>query len=199
MTKIIEIPSVKQVKDCLKQWEELAKRDPYFVYLPQKEFLDNWFRETFPKNNDLKEVLTKAYMLDSLYLTRSQTKYLDKFAENIIQMEDFEQRLNDGDRKLVNEIAYVEINEQDHKTIYSFTTKYCSFHYPEKYPIYDSNVRRTLMYFKNKICKFKGDDLKDYSKFYDVLLKFKERFGLKEFNWIEIDRYLFLKGRELRK
>ena len=199
MTKKIETPSVKQVKDCLKQREEMAKRDPHFFYVPQKEFLDNWFRDVFPKNNNLKEVLTKAYMLDSLYLTQSKTKYLDKFAENITQMKDFDQRLKDGDRKLVNEISYVEINEQDHKTIYSFTTKFCSFHYPEKYPIYDSNVKETLMYFKNEICKFKGDDLKDYPKFNDVLFNFKERFGLEEFNWIEIDRYLFLMGRKLKE
>lgn len=198
MTKIIETPSAKQVKDCLKQREEMAKRDPYFVYVPQKEFLDNWFREVFPKNNNLKEILTKAYILDSLYLTRTATKYLDKFAENLIQMKNFDQRLKDGDRKLVNEIAYVEINKQDHKTIYSFATKYSSFHYPENYPIYDSNVERTLMHFKNDFLKFKGDDLRNYPKFYKVLSKFKEFYGLEEFNWIEIDQYLFLKGRKLK-
>ena len=198
MAKTIEKPSVERVNDCLKRRDELAKLDPYSVYVPQKKFLDNLFREEFPKNNNLKEVLTKAYILDSLYLTWSKTKYLDKFAQNIIQMKDFDQRLKELDLDLVNEIAYVKINEQDHKTIYSFTTKYCSFHYPKKYPIYDSNVRRTLMHFQNKFDEFTGEQLKNYSKFYKVMSKFKNFYGLEKFTWIDIDRYLFLMGRKLK-
>ena len=194
------MPSVKHVIDLLKLRDELAKHDPYRVYVPQKKFLDILFRKELPKNIKLKEVQTKAYILDSLYFTRSGTKYLDKFAENIIQMKYFDQRLKERDLDLVNEIAFVEINEQDHKTIYSFATKYCSFHYPEKFPIYDSNVRRALMYFKKQklIYKFIGEDLKDYPKFYEVMSKFKNFYGLEKFTWIDLDRYLFLMGRKLK-
>lgn len=194
------MPSVKHVNDFLKLRDELVKHDPYGVYVPQKKFLDILFRKELPKNIKLKEVQTKAYILDSLYFTRSGTKYLDKFAENIIQMKYFDQRLKERDLDLVNEIAFVEINEQDHKTIYSFATKYCSFHYPEKFPIYDSNVRRALMYFKKQklFYKFIGEDLKDYPKFYEVMSKFKNFYGLEKFTWIDLDRYLFLMGRKLK-
>lgn len=200
MTKKIELPSSKQVNNCLNERDDPAEHDPYEVYIPQRQFLDNWFRK-FPKNDNLKEVLTKAYMLDSLYLTRCETKYLDQFADNIIRMEDFDQRLKKCDLELVNEATCVEPSGSKRKNIYSFSTKYCSFHYPEKYPIYDSNVRRTLMHCKREFgfFDFTGEGIKDYPKFYEVLGKFKEIYGLESFSWREIDLYLFLTGKELNK
>ena len=102
-----------------------------------------------------------------------------------------------GDTTLVNDIAKLKINGVD-KNFYSFATKYCSHHYPEVFPIYDSFVEKCLMYFykKDKFCIFKKEDLKDYTKFKSVLICFKKYYGIDEYNLKDIDRYLWQLGKD---
>ena len=44
--------------------------------------------------------------------------------------------------------------------------------------------------------KFKNADLKDYSKFKNIIIAFREYYGLEEFNLKEIDQYLWQLGKE---
>ena len=77
---------------------------------------------------------------------------------------DIDQRLGNRDLALVNDIAEVKVNGQKTINFYSFATKYCSHHFPEDYPIYDSFVEKMLMPFKrvDKFYRCKKDDLKHY-------------------------------------
>jgi hypothetical protein len=84
---------------------------------------------------------------------------------------------------------------------YSFATKYCSFHNPDLYPIYDSNVVKVLKYYRKNDTNFtfKSADLKEngYEKFYDIMTQFNKRYKLEQFSAKEIDEYLWQRGREL--
>ena len=196
--KNIEEPSADQVKMYLKKRDAQAKCNPWRVYEPQEKCVENFFTE-FPRNNNMKDVLAKSYLLNSLYNTRISNEHLNKIAQNIVHiMKDCDQRLNKCDLELVNEIAYVELNEWECRNNFSFATKYCSFHYREKYPIYDRYVDQTLWHFQGKFCKFYRRGLRNYRRFYEVLEKFKEFYMLEEFTWKEIDRYLWLAGRDLK-
>ena len=84
------------------------------------------------------------------------------------------------------------------RKFYSFSTKYCSHHNPKEYPIYDSYVEKVLKYFRktDKFSKFKNADLKDYQKFKNIIIAFREYYDLEEFNLKEIDQYLWQLGKE---
>ena len=55
-----------------------------------------------------------------------------------------------------------------------------------------------LMYFKSKdkFAKFTKDDLKDYVKFKDILIRFKKFYNIDEYNLRDIDKYLWIAGKE---
>jgi hypothetical protein len=105
------------------------------------------------------------------------------------------------DKKLeAGEVSLVEdiINKLP-KRFYSFATKYCSFHKPEVFPIYDGRVNKALSYFKKEygFCEFRKKDLKIYEKFVDILKEFKKKFRLDNYNFKELDKYLWQVGKEL--
>ena len=102
-----------------------------------------------------------------------------------------------GDLNLVMDLANIEINGKNF-FFYSFATKYCSHHRPDKYPIYDSYVNKLLKYFRNRdgFMAFKEADLKKYSSYYNIIQSFKSFYGLQAFSVKQIDKYLWQLGKE---
>jgi hypothetical protein len=84
------------------------------------------------------------------------------------------------------------------KNFYSFASKYCSHYNPLDFPIYDSYVDKVLRYFRDvdSFYYFKNDDLKRYIEFKKILLQFKTYYGLEQYNIKDIDKYLWLMGKE---
>ena len=68
---------------------------------------------------------------------------------------------------------------------------------PTVYPIYDSYVEKLLIHFKrmDKFADFKKTDLKNYQKYHDILLQFRNFYNLNAFNLKEIDKYLWQLGK----
>jgi len=201
----IKQPNVEdQVESWLCYWGKLEQYDPVSIYVPQRDFLDDWFGQL--GNRNLCHVISKAKTLNSLFSTRASFDDLKKLANRIVQMEDFDKRLKDVNKDLVNEIAG---GKGKKRGLYSLATKYCSFHYPEKYPIYDSNVDEALWHFeknrrrKNPGCKkFNRRELICYERFHEVMTDFKDGLNKEpktEFSFREIDKYLFLVGRRLKE
>ena len=98
----------------------------------------------------------------------------------------------------MNDIA--DVKELD-RTFYSFATKYCSHHNPEVFPIYDNYVLRVLVHFKkiDHFSKFTRNDLKNYIRFNEVLDEFAKFYELENYSKKELDRYLWLVGKEYFK
>lgn len=185
-----EIPtsSKSEVKKYLNKWETLDN------YVLQEDSLNKLFIKTYPKNDDINDILIKASSLNDFYSTNifsifSMSKHLLNF--------NIDYRLKNGDESLVNDIASIEINGRK-RNFYSFATKYCSHHNPNKFPIYDSYVEKMLVYFnkKDRFFNFKKIDLKDYAKFKKVLIEFKKFYNIDEYNLKDIDKYLWLLGKE---
>ncbi len=193
----IEEPSFSQVNIFLNQHRCLEKIDPWSVYKPQRECVECYFGK-FPKNNILKEVLSKAHLLNSLYNTRISNNQVKEIANHIVNIiDDFDCQLGTNfNFELVGKIASVGIRRN-----YSFATKYCHFHKQEKYPIYDSFVDDALWYFHNEFefCDFKRIALRDYSEFCKTMNTFRDCYKLENFSWIEIDRYLWHVGKKLKE
>ncbi len=182
-------PSISEVTNYLKGWKKLEK------YTSQERALNKLFLELLPGNSEITDILLKASCLNDFYSTNIFA--IHSVAEHILSVKDLDKRLKSGDIKLVSELGEVKIGD-DKRYFYSFATKYCSHHNPIAFPIYDSYVEKVLIYFNkvDKFSSFKRKDLKDYRKFKGVLLDFQRYYKLERFNLKEIDRYIWLLGKE---
>ncbi len=182
-------PSAEQVSIYLKLWDSLEN------YVLQESSLRKLFAETYPTNIDMDDVLIKVCSLNDFYSTNIFSPFT--VAKHIVDL-DIDQRLSIRDLTLVNDIAVVKVKGLKTINFYSFATKYCSHHFPEDYPIYDSFVEKMLMHFSrvDKFFKFKKDDLKHYPKYHEVLIQFSMFYGLEDFTLKQVDKYLWQAGKE---
>ena len=182
-------PSISEVTKYLKEWKKLEK------YTSQERALNKLFLELLPGNSEITDILLKASCLNDFYSTNIFA--IHSVAEHILSVKDLDKRLKAGDINLVSELEEVKIGDNK-RYFYSFSTKYCSHHNPIAFPIYDSYVEKVLVYFNklDKFSSFKIKDLKDYRKFKGILLDFQRYYKLERFDLKEIDRYLWLLGKE---
>lgn len=182
-------PCEEEVEKYLTEWDKLEN------YVMQEKALDKLFFEVYPENKCIEDILVKVATLNDFYSTNIFAGYM--MAKHILEL-NIDERLNDGDESLVNEIATIAVNDGKIKNFYSFATKYCSHHRPNEYAIYDSYVDRVLRYFRNVdgFSKFEDTDLKEYKKFRNVLAEFQKFYSLEKYNLKLLDRYLWQLGKE---
>lgn len=182
-------PCIDEIENYLTKWDELED------YRIQEEALDKLFIDTYPDNTDIHDVLIKVSALNAFYSTNIFAPY--KVAKHIVEL-DVDKRLAQGDVTLVNDIAVVVMKKESTKNFYSFATKYCSRHKPNEYPIYDSYVDQLLRYFRDVdgFAAFPTLDLKDYSKYKNILFAFRKFYGLSDYTLKQIDKYLWQLGKE---
>jgi len=184
-------PCVEEVNRYVDIWNHLDN------YVNQEHALDKLFFAKFPNNDLLEDILIKCSTLNDFYSTNIFDVH--SVANHIWKIDDIDNRLKNGDKSLVNEIAHVEVGtDKTPRFFYSFATKYCSHHQPYLYAIYDTYVEKVLMYFKkrDKFSSFTLSQLKDYNCYMKVINDFKEFYGLKDVNLKKLDQYLWQLGKE---
>ena len=184
-------PTVDEVNKYINKWNGLDN------YVNQEKALDYLFGDKCRYNNDIREVLIKCCTLNDFYSTNIFD--IHSVAQHILKL-DIDERLEKGDLSLVNDIAHVEVgNPKSPRFVYSFATKYCSHHQPEKYAIYDRYVEKLLMDFKKREDKFSTftlKDLKNYERYMAVVSDFQRYYGLTQFTLKQLDHYLWQLGKE---
>ncbi len=182
----IQTPSKAEVDAYIKRWYELEN------YVNQENSLNKLFFDLLPENKLIEDILIKASTLNDFYSTNIFSIF--PVAKHILEL-DIDDRLNNGDLTLVEDIANVE---ELGKRFYSFASKYCSHHKPNDFPIFDNYVSRVLMHFKNQdhFANFKSDDLRDYIRFNEVLDEFAKFYGLEGYSRKELDMYLWQIGKK---
>lgn len=180
-------PSKKDAEWFINYWNELPS------YSNQEKALDKLFMDICKRNDNIEDILIKCSSLNDFYSTNIFD--IHTVAQHILSLQ-IDERLEKGDRSLVNDIAHVEVNGKDH-FFYSFATKYCSHHQPERYAIYDSYVEKVLlsMNSRKQFTNFKREDLKDYETYMSVIRAFQQRFGLMQYNIKQLDQYLWQLGK----
>jgi hypothetical protein len=188
MSDEIAHPSSEQVDYYLNQWTNLPN------YVMQESSLSKLFHKTYPYNVDIDDVLIKVCALNDFYSTHILSPY--SVAQHILDLK-IDDRLQNGDARLVNEIARNEIKGKSWN-FYSFATKYCSHHKAEDYPIFDYYVQATLTHFKkqDRFAPFTQEEMKDYPTFKDIILQFREYYKLAKYDLKQLDRYLWLLGKK---
>ena len=182
-------PCTDEVEKYLAGWNELEN------YTLQERALNKLFFQTYPHNTEIEDILVKVATLNDFYSTQIFSVY--PVAKHILDLH-IDERLAAGDITLVNEIASVTMESGTEKNFYSFATKYCSHHQPEKYAIFDSYVEKVLKYFRNVdgFSEFSDFELKDYETFSRVLDDFREYYDLKQYDLKHLDRYLWQLGKD---
>jgi hypothetical protein len=168
-------------------------------YYPADQAITKLFR-AFPANTDFEDILLKISVLNDLYSTNIYGTYvMDKHIQNL----KIDDALIAGDPHIVNKIA-VGHGIRSSKTnkelnFYSFATKYCNWHNLEHYAIYDSFVEKVLMEYKklDNFSLFSKAELRDFPTFKRVILDFIGYYDLNSHNLKEIDKFLWMYGKEL--
>jgi hypothetical protein len=150
--------------------------------------------KAFPDNRQIEEVLLKVAAINSLYSTNLYAVF--KMAQHIVAM-NVDPQLERHDPEVISKIANLKIKEKNH-TFYSFSTKYCSWHAPDGYPIYDSFVDRMLCLYRKQdnFANFTSEKLRDYPTFRSIIQTFQQYYGLTEFSFKEVDKFLWVYGKE---
>ena len=187
---LIPIPTAKQVEDEMRKFSKgVAVYDDLALNLAFGEH---------PKNIDRAEVLLKVVSLNWLYNTRIMN--VRPVVDRILAL-NLDAALQKADPKIIDKLKVIKFKTRT-INMYSFASKYCSFHRPNDYPIYDRYVDMALRYFRSadQRIKFANDDLRDYSSYKRIVLEFAELYGLtkaKGFCLKALDKYLLSVGKTL--
>jgi len=149
--------------------------------------------DIFPKNNQLDDVFLKVVTLDAFYNTN--VMYPLEVSKHILNIKP-DAEMEAGSVKIVEDLAEVNMGT---KTIrfYSFATKFCSWHNFDAYPIYDNFVEKTLWGYqsKDKYSDFMRKELKQYARFKEIVNDFRNNYGLGDFSYKQIDKFLWYYGK----
>lgn len=154
----------------------------------------------YPANDNPSRVLLKVVALNSLYTTRILAVL--KLASHISgQGSALDAALATGSPEAVDLVARASPRDVDF-TFYSFASKYCNWHQPNLYPIYDSRVDKYLWALKKhglfQCAAFsQHEDLYKYPQFCLVMTAFREQFGLGSFTFKQIDNFLWSQGQAI--
>src|SRR5579871_2875352 len=118
-------------------------------------------RATFPLNVDPRQVLIKIIVLNRLYSARVRDKDHEDLAGHIVK-QNLDQSMKDGEPDAVRLIWESPCSRR----YYSFATKFCSWHYPDAFPIFDRNIVEALWAYRMRdgFATFTKNDLDDYGK-----------------------------------
>lgn len=181
-------PNGDELERYIEQWKGMDD------YQNQENALDKLFG-LCPHNTDIEDVLLKSTVLNDFYSTRIID--INPVAKKIRDL-DVDRRLDDGDLTLVDDMGTVKRADGKEVSVYSFASKYCSHHKPDFYPIYDSFVEKMLCFFqqRDEFHSFKRNELRQYPRFHEVMVAFREYYGLTKYSFKLVDKFLWLLGKD---
>ena len=155
----------------------------------------------YPKNTCPWQVLLKVTALNVLYKTRIMNVY--PVVETILGVgRKLDSLISRGDPAAVDLMKMVKFAKRE-KTVnfFSFASKYCHFHQPDKYPIYDQYVDAALRKLRReKKLAFESDALnrEAYAPFKSVIDTFIGMYAT-GCSYDPVDKFLWRKGKDLKQ
>jgi hypothetical protein len=130
----------------------------------------------WPRNTEFEHVLVKTIVLNRLYSTSIYDVWT--VAKHILELR-IDKRLRQSDLSLVHDIASVPFKPKA-RFVLSFATKYCSWHQPEHFQIFDRYVEWLLWDYQRQFAfsVFKKSELRRYPRFVEIVDQFRSRFGI---------------------
>lgn len=150
----------------------------------------------WPRNVQIEEVLAKVAVLNAMYSTNIYG--LHTVANHIVTA-NIDERLRCGDLRIVDEIAVTTYTSNKTRVNLSFASKYCSWHQPEHFQIYDRFVIDALCAYQSRdsFAAFQRQDLRQYPTFIRVIDTFLAHYELTMFTRKQLDQFLWMEGKRL--
>lgn len=212
-------PSIKLVQKELNIWNNS-------IYSQEDQFVDDVFKTRLSNSDEQNMVIKISVLnaFYNLQIRDINIPLIASHIKRINETESFDNLIKDESLDAVEKLRHMrifparmkydpskQIKEDDLIPVdyYSFATKYCSFQSrafgKDSYPIFDSFVAGMLIgirdtYSKelmnNKIWEFNNCELKEYKTFKRIIDDLKRVFGLQNYDYKQIDQYLWLYGKE---
>lgn len=146
----------------------------------------------FPENTDFGEVVVKTKVLNALY--NIHVLAVNVVARHICSLA-IDPDLKAGKAEIVDRIAKVQLQSGKIHNYFSFASKYCNWHNPAAYPIYDGNVEACLWYYKKQdgFATFSRSGY-GYVEFVRRVNAFRDFYGLSSFTYKQLDKFLWSLG-----
>jgi hypothetical protein len=205
------VPNASSVRDACKRFDE--------ENAVVERALAEVFRQ-YPTNGDEAHVLLKVVALNRLYsanilAVHDVARHIYEHAQEV----DGALKGDPPSPEAVDQIVELTIRATGRR-FWAFATKYCSWHRPESYPIWDSFVARYLRSLKGSHFtrpdnwtdypqfadygggaadgRWRPDNWTHYREFAVLMNRFRDSYNLRSFTFKEIDKFLWLSGEELR-
>ena len=151
-------------------------------------------RDRFPQNTETAHVLLKVLVLNRLYSARVRDIDVEPLARHIAGLQ-LDPILDKG---APNAVALITDCEEL-REYFSFATKFCSWHNPIVYPMYDGNVDECLWSYQlqDQFANFHRQDLRCYEKLISIVTSFRAFYCLKSFSFRQLDKFLWRMGEQL--
>jgi hypothetical protein len=183
MSILLETPSTESVRAACERFDrENALAEQTLAELFQQ----------YPRNDDLRHVLLKVVCVNALYNTCIFT--LEAVARHIHDHAgEIDALLQEASPSVIDVIAKMNVQGKKYN-FYSFATKYCSWHNPDAYPIYDAHVDQYLWKAQQRqpFAGFQHPDLCNYARFHDIMQSFRTAYGLEDFSFKDLDKFLYM-------
>ncbi len=154
-----------------------------------EEALAQLIRE-FPRNTEPSHVLLKVVVVNHLYGAGIPRKNVERIADHITKLR-IDRAVADGNAAIVDDIINCGLEEK----YFSFASKFCSWHKPDAYPIYDRNVDECLWSYRQQyhFTTYRRGSY-TYIEFVAILNAFRNVFGLNAVTFKQLDKFLWQVG-----
>ncbi len=159
--------------------------------------LSNLFNQ-YPHNDNEAHVLLKVVALNRLYSTNILAVF-DMARHIYSKAHEIDSGLVKGAPEVAGVIATFTVPATGKPRIsYSFASKYCSWHNQTAYPIWDSIVGKYLLSLRRtdfaRFLTARGPLWNYYPEFVELMTNFRNFYGLGEFSFKEIDKFIWAHG-----
>jgi hypothetical protein len=182
-TPILPRPTADEVIRAEKKFDE--------EYGPTEWVLTQLFQK-FRENTDFGEVVVKTKVLNVLYA--ANVLAVNIVARHICSLA-IDAALKAGNPEIVDKISKVQFSGDKIRHYFAFASKYCSWHNPTAYPIYDGNVEACLWCYKRQdgFATFARSGY-GYPEFVRRVNAFRDFYGLASFSYKQLDKFLWSLG-----
>ncbi len=153
------------------------------------------FFATHPNNTDITDILLKIEEVRDHDLLALEAQ--DAMAQHIASL-DIDPKLRDGSMEVINSIASLDFRGEK-RNFYAFATRYCNYHRPDYYPIYDPVLEKLFTWYYQQVegKPFDPQQLLDYPKFKELMQGFIDDLEVTPFSFRELDKFLWVYGRKV--
>ena len=157
--------------------------------------------QRFDRNFEIRHVLLKVLVLNKLYGTMIPDDKVETLAKHIVGLAVDKHLDTLLDRGELEAVALIR-DCPNLKQYASFASKFCSWHHPTDYPIYDGNVRACLWSYQEQdsfTTQFLQDDLSYYLKYVDIIKAFRTHYKLDSLTFKQLDKFMYRLGGRILK